>query len=75
MARSLSHQLQTDNLTRKSFSEAFHLSFGIKNYISLKLYQAVRGIKNMGVTFDSGNTFDNHIVNVCHACCYDPKDL
>ena len=27
-------------------------------------------VKNLGVTFDSENTFDNHIDQVCRACYY-----
>ena len=27
-------------------------------------------VKNLGVTFDSGNTFTSHITKVCHACYY-----
>ena len=25
-------------------------------------------VKNVGVTFDSGNTFASHLTKVCHAC-------
>ena len=32
-------------------------------------------IKNLGVTFDSGNTFASHITRVCHACYYHLKDF
>ena len=32
-------------------------------------------VKNLGVTFDSGNTFTSHITNMCHACYYHFKDL
>ena len=32
-------------------------------------------VKNLGVTFDSGNTFASHIPNVCCACYYHLKDL
>ena len=32
-------------------------------------------VKNLGVTFDSGNTFTSHITKVCHACYYHLKDL
>ena len=31
--------------------------------------------KNLGVTFDSGNTFTSHITKVCRACYYHLKDL
>ena len=30
-------------------------------------------VKNLGVTFDSGNTFTRHITNMCHACYYHLK--
>ena len=32
-------------------------------------------VKNLGVTFDSGNTFASHITKVCCACYYHLKDL
>ena len=32
-------------------------------------------VKNLGVTFDTGNTFTSHINKVCHACYYHFKDL
>ena len=32
-------------------------------------------VKNLGVTFHSGNTFTSHITKVCHACYYHLKDL
>ena len=32
-------------------------------------------VKNLGVTFDSGNTFTRHITNMCCACYYHLKDL
>ena len=32
-------------------------------------------VKNLGVIFDSGNTFSNHITNMCRACYYHLKDL
>ena len=32
-------------------------------------------VKNLGITFDSGNTFTNHITNMCRACYYHLKDL
>ena len=32
-------------------------------------------VKNLGVTFDSGNTFTSHITNMCCACYYHLKDL
>ena len=31
-------------------------------------------VKNLGVTFDSGNAFTGHITNMCHACYYHVKD-
>ena len=32
-------------------------------------------VKNLGVSFDSGNTFASHITKVCHACYYHLKDF
>ena len=32
-------------------------------------------IKNLVVTFDAGNTFTNHITNMCRACYYHLNDL
>ena len=32
-------------------------------------------LKNLGVTFDSGNTFTSHITKLCHACYYHLRDL
>ena len=32
-------------------------------------------VKNLGVTFDSENTFASHITKVCRACYYHLKDL
>ena len=32
-------------------------------------------VKNLGVTFDLENTFDNHIGKACHACYYHIRDL
>ena len=32
-------------------------------------------VKNLGVTFDSGNTFTSHITKVCCACFYHLKDF
>ena len=32
-------------------------------------------LKNLGVNFDSGNTFASHIIKVCHACYYHLKDF
>ena len=30
---------------------------------------------NLGVTLDSENTFDNHIVKACHTCYHHLRDL
>ena len=32
-------------------------------------------VKNLGVTFDSGNIFTSHITKVCRACYYHLNDL
>ena len=32
-------------------------------------------VKNLGVTFDSGNTYASHITKVCRACYYHLKDF
>ena len=32
-------------------------------------------VKNLGVIFDSDNSFDNHVAKVCRACYYHLRDL
>ena len=32
-------------------------------------------VKNLGVIFDSDNSFDNHFAKICQACCYHLRDL
>ena len=32
-------------------------------------------VKNLGVTFDSDNSLDNHVARVCQACYYHLRDL
>ena len=32
-------------------------------------------VKNLGVIFDSDNSFDNHVTKVCRACYYHLRDL
>ena len=32
-------------------------------------------VKNLGVTFDSYDTFDSHVGKVCRACYYHLRDL
>ena len=32
-------------------------------------------VKNLGVIFDSDNSFDNHVAKVCQACYYHLRDL
>ena len=32
-------------------------------------------VKNLGVTYDSDNSFDNHVAKVCRACYYHLRDL
>ena len=41
-----------------------------------KQYLSVSGSKeSLGVTFDSDNSFDNHVAKVCQACYYHLHDL
>ena len=42
----------------------------LQNNISLSVE-----VKNMGVIFDSDNSFDNHVANVFRACYYHLRDL
>ena len=32
-------------------------------------------VKNLGVIFDSDNSFDNHVAKICRACYYHLRDL
>ena len=47
----------------------------ISHPVSWKFYLPTNEVKNLGVTFDSGNTFASHITKVCHACYYHLKDF
>ena len=40
-----------------------------------KQYLSISGSKNLGVIFDSDNSFDNHVAKVCRACYYHLRDL
>ena len=42
----------------------------LQNNISLSVE-----VKNLGVIFDSDNSFDNHVAKVCRACYYHLRDL
>ena len=54
---------------RESIMQKFPIQF-LGNSIS-----PTNEVKNLGVTFDSGNTFASHITKVCRACYYHLKDL
>ena len=58
-----------DRQARESIMQKFHTQF-LGNSIS-----PTNEVKNLGVTFDSGNTFASHITKVCRACYYHLKDL
>ena len=58
-----------DRQASESFINKFPTQL-LGNFIS-----PIDTIKNLGVTFDSGNTFTSHITNICHACYYHLKDL
>ena len=42
----------------------------LQNNISLSVE-----VKNLGVIFDSDNSFDNHVAKICRACYYHLRDL
>ena len=58
-----------DKQARESIMQKFPTQF-LGNSIS-----PTNEVKNLGVTFDSGNTFASHITKVCCACYYHLKDL
>ena len=58
-----------DRQARESIMQKFSTQF-LGNSIS-----PTNEVKNLGVTFDSGNTFASHITKVCCACYYHLKDL
>ena len=58
-----------DKQARKSLMRKF-LTQLLENSIS-----PTNEVKNLGVTFDSGNTFASHITNVCCTCFYHLKDF
>ena len=58
-----------DRQARESIIQKFPTQF-LGNSIS-----PTNEVKNLGVTFDSGNTFASHITKVCRACYYHLKDL
>ena len=43
--------------------------------VSWKFYLPTDEVKNLGVTFDSGNTFASHKTKICHACYHHLQDL
>ena len=59
----------SDRQARESIMQKFPTQF-LGNSIS-----PTNEVKNLGVTFDSGNTFASHITKVCRACYYHLKDL
>ena len=58
-----------DRQARESIMQKFPTQF-LGNSIS-----PTNEVKNLGVTFDSGNTFASHVTKVCRACYYHLKDL
>ena len=54
---------------RESLASNFPVPL-LQNNISLSVE-----VKNLGVTFDSDNSFDNHVAKVCRACYYHLRDL
>ena len=58
-----------DRQARESFMEKFPTQL-LRNSIS-----STNVVKNLCITFDSGNTFTSHITKVCCACYYHLKDL
>ena len=58
-----------DRQARESFINKFPTQL-LENSIS-----PTDTVKNLGVTFDSGNTFTSHITNMCCTCYYHLKDL
>ena len=59
----------SDRQARESLMQKFPTQF-LGNSIS-----PTNEVKNLGVTFDSGNTFASYITKVCCACCYHLKDF
>ena len=57
-----------DRQARESLMKKFPTQF-LGNSIS-----PTNEVKNLGITFDSGNTFASHITKVCPACYYHLKD-
>ena len=45
------------------------------NIITLLEFGCSVEVNNLGVTFDSDNSFDNHVAKVCRACYYHLRDL
>ena len=58
-----------DRQARESIMQKFPTQF-LGNSIS-----PTNEVKNLGATFDSGNTFASHITKVCCACYYHLKDI
>ena len=58
-----------DRQARESIMQTFSTTF-LGNSIS-----PTNEVENLGVTFDSGNTFASHITKVCRACYYHLTDL
>ena len=54
---------------RESLAPNFPVSL-LQNNISPSME-----VKNLGVIFDSDNSFDNHVAKVCQACYYHLRDL
>ena len=58
-----------DRQARESIMQKYPTQF-LGNSIS-----PTNEVKNLGVTFDSGNTFVSHITKVCFACYYHLEDV
>ena len=58
------------NLSEFEFVMADHSHMKGNDCISLLVE-----VKNLGVIFDSDNSFDNHVAKVCRACYYHLRDL
>ena len=51
------------------------VNYAISLPVSQKFNLPTNKVKNLGVTFDSGNTFASHITKVCYACYCHLKDF
>ena len=58
---------------QKAIRESLALNFPVP-LLQINISPSVE-VKNLGVTFDSDNSFDNHVAKVCRACYYHLRDL